>query len=374
MSYTSGSKSTSFDGTPQNQVVSGNQSILAGRFKLTSSYENYTAKEMRFTTGSSLPIASATLKDNATGATIATIPYDNTNSYFNFTGLNIAIPASTSKRVDLYWNLSVPSADASSTNVNAVATLTYVKFADSQGAETTDTNSRAANETYVFRAVPTISTVPLSNSKIINNAEMDLYKLTVAAPSQGTVSIKQLKFNVNWSDSGTADTLELDSLKFFEDGVDITSTVAITEEDSASDAESTNVVSENTSKIIVVWDGDSEESVITAGTTKTYTLKGSPDGFNETGATDTAKDSVAIQFVPDAAHQTAGYNYINQGTTLTLIEKLYSSATANASAENANLIWSDNSAVAHSPDDDAGTADWSNSYLFNSVSSQSLSF
>ncbi len=374
LTYTSGSLATSFDGSPQNQIVSGNQSVFAGRFKLTSSYQNYTATVMRFKTGSSLPISSATLKDAVTGATIATVPYDNTNSYFNFTGLSVAIPASTSKKVDIYWNLSVPSATNSSTNVNTVATLDYVKYADPNGTETEDGTDRTGNETYVFKAVPVVTQVPVSSTAaLINGATYDLYKFTVAAPTQGPVDVKQFKLDLNWSDGGgNNDALELESLKLLKDGVDITSSVSIVNSTTGSTAESTNGVSEADSKVIVTWDGATEDT-ISAGTTTTYTLRGVPQGFNVTATVSTAAatDSVSLGFTPDASHQTAGYNYLNAGTTQTGVMKLYSSATANASAAAANLIWSDESAVAHSASTTAGTGDWSNSYLFSNVGTQS---
>ncbi len=378
LTYTSGAFATTFDGTPQNQVVSGNQSVLAGRFKLTSSYRDYTAKEMRFTANSnSIVISSATLKDATTGATLATVPYNNTNSYFNFTGLSVAIPASTSKRVDLYYNLIAdPSATNASWNLDTKAILTYIKYADSNGTETIvdppTAASNTANTTLVYKSVPTFAAVNLTNSALINGQPTDLYKFTVTAPSNGPIHMKQFKINVNWSDGeGSTDNLELESLKLYENGVDITSTVAIVDEDTASDVESTSGVSELNSKIIVTWDGDSEESTTSAGSSTTYVIRGTPQGFNVIDAAPyAASDSVSLQFVPDTAAQTSGYNFINQGTTLTAIEKLFSSSTASASATDHNLIWSDESAVAHSPDDDASTKDWSNSYLFNSVDAE----
>ena len=381
LTYTSGAFSTAFDGTPQNQIVSGNQSVLAGKFKLTSSYRDYTAKEMRFTANSnSIVISSATLKDATTGAELKTVPYDNTNSYFNFTGLNVLIPSSTVKRVDLYYNLIAdPSATNASWNLDTKAILTYIKYADSNGTETiTDpptAASNTANETIVYKAVPTLARVALTSSTLSNGNAIDLYKFTVTAPSNGAVHMKQFKIDLSWSDGGGAgDALEVESLKLFEDGVDITSTVLIQDQTGAT-VESTAGVSEATTKLIVTWDGDTEESTTSAGSSRAYTIRGTPQGFNVTDASTALNtDSVTLQFVPDTAAQTSGYNFLNLGTTFTSIVKLFSSSTANASAENANLVWSDESAVAHSPDDDASTKDWSNSYLFGATGSQTVTY
>jgi len=297
---------------------------------------------------------------------------------FRFTGLSIAVPTSTSKRVDLYYNLIAdPSATNASWNLDTKAIMTYTKYADSQGVETEvdppTAASNTANKTIVYKAVPTLGSVNLTNSTLINGSPVDLYKFTIAAPTQGTIHMKQFKIDLGWSDGeGGTDALELESLKLYENGVDITSTVAITGNLTGATVESTSGVSELDTKIVVTWDGDTEESTTSAGSTTTYTLRGTPQGFNVTdAATYAASDSVSLQFIPDTAAQTLTYNFLNLGTASpTNFVRLFSSSTADASAEDANLIWSDESAVAHSPDDDASTKDWSNSYLFNTIDSE----
>jgi len=366
LTFSTGSLATAFDGTPQNQAVSGNQSVLAGRFKLTSSYEEFTATEMNFTANSNaITINSATLKDNATGATLKTIPVSSAGD-FKFTGLTIVIPPSTVKRVDLYWNLAVPSATNSSWYLNTVAAMTSIKYRDPNGTEKTDTPTNTANETYVYRAIPTLTQVDLSNTaKIANGAPQDLYKFTVSAPSQGPISVKQFKIDLTWTDTDfTTSPLELESLKLLKDGVDITSSVNIIEEDSAEDVTDATGLTENNAQVIVVWKTDTQDTV-SAGTSSTYTLRGTPQGFGTNDTAANAADSVSLTFVADSA--TTANHFINVGTLFTGILKLFTSATASASATNHNLIWSDESAVAHSASTTAGTGDWANSYLVLNV-------
>lgn len=379
ITFSSGAFTTAFDGTPQNKVVSGNQSVLAGRFKLTSSYRDYYAKEMRFTVNSNaIVISTAELRDATTGAVLKNMPVSSTGD-FRFTGLNVLVPTSTSKRVDLYYNLAAKETPAtdSAWNLDTKAIMTYIKYADSDGTET-EVNpptaaSNTANTVLVYKAVPAIKKGILTKSDLVNGQPTDLYKFTVTAPTQGTVHMKQFKIDLSWSDGGgNDDTLEVESLKLYENGVDITSTVAIKDQTGGT-VESTSGVSELSSKLLVTWDDDTEESTTSAGTTTEYVIRGTPQGFNKSGTVSTAAhtDSVSFQFVPDAAAQTSGYNFLNNGTTVpTSTVRLYSSSTANASAEDANLIWSDESAVAHLPDDDASTKDWSNSYLFLTVDAE----
>jgi len=366
VTYTTGAFTESFANTPTSQAVAGNQTIDAGRFKLTSSYQQYTVSEMRFSVGSDTiagAIQSASLKDGST--VLATVPYDATSDYFNFTGLNILVPANTSKTVTLAYNLSIPSATAGTSGVDVKPTLTYVKNLDPNGTVDEDTSlTYAANSTLVYGSLPTFSKVELDDSgyKISNGATMDLYKFKVTAAPQGDVNIKQFKLDVAWSDAVTADTLELEQLTLLKDGVDITSSVTIRGDNLGISAEGVAGVSENDTKIIVVWDGTTEDT-IPAGTSTTYTLRGVPQGFVVNGATDTTHDSVSLSFSPDTSAVTSGYNYINIGTTKTGVLKLYNSASADASATDVDLIWSDESAIAHSASTTAGTNDWYNSYL-----------
>jgi hypothetical protein len=369
ITFTSGSFATSTVTPPDNQVVAGNQTVVAGTFKLTSSYQQYKVTEMRFTANSnSAAITSASLYDGTT--LLSTMPYDNTNSYFNFTGLNVVVPASTSKSLTLKWNLANVSYASSTSDVDTKAALTYVKYEDTDGAVSTDTNTRTANSTLVYKSVPTFAKVALTSAKLINNTAQDLYKFTVSAPTQGPVSVKQFKVTLGWTDGGGgADSLELESIKLLRNGADITTSVTITDEDGGN-VKSTTGVTEGDDTIVVTWTGTTEDEV-TAGSSVTYTIRGTPQGFNVTDAsTASSPDAVSLDFIPDSAAQTATYNYINIGTSVTGVMKLYSSATANGSAENANLIWSDESAIAHSASTTAGTGDWSNSYLINDIESQ----
>jgi hypothetical protein len=376
ITFTSGAFAESFAGAPGNQVVAGNQAVEAGKFKLTSSYQAYTVSEMRFSANSAnAVILSASLKDGST--VLKTEPYNNALGYFNFTGLNIEVPASTTKTISLVYNLSIPSATAGTSGLDAKARLTYVKRSDSNGSVTEDSSlTYDANSTIVFRSVPVLTQTVLNttNADFVNGNAIDLYKFTVAAPVQGDVSVKQFKLNITWVDGGTDDTgtIKVGSLKLLKDGIDITTSVTIQDENGYS-AEGTGGVSESGSDtaIVVTWDGTTEDN-ITAGGLTTYTLKGTPAGFHIAGATDTIKDSFALTFAPDtSANGTKAY--LNAGTSTTTIAKLHTSAASGSgSATDYNLIWSDESAVAHSASVGASsTGDWANSYLLgNNMGSQ----
>ena len=363
--FSSGSFTEAFAGTPQDQLVAGNQLVEAARYKLTSSYQQYTVTEMRFSVTSDAvagAIVSAVLKDGST--VLATKPYDSANDYFNFTGLNIVVPASTVKTITLAYNLSIPSATAGTSDVDVVPTLTYVKRQDPNGTVTEDDPlTYAANSTYVYRSAPTLTPLSFTGSTIANGGTQDLYKFKVTASNSGDVSVKQFKVGVTWTDTDNADTLKLHTLKLLKDGVDITSSVTIQNEDGYTAEGTSGVTDTPDDTIIVTWDGSTEDD-IPFGTSTTYTLRGTFAGFGVADTAANAQDAVALSITTDSV-KTATHDYLNLGTTTTSIVKLYSSATADASASNHNFIWSDQSAVAHTAATSGATAtnDWTNSYL-----------
>lgn len=390
INFSTGTFAAAFASTPQNQLVAGNQEVEIGRWKFTSSYQTYTIQELKIdpdagassSSNAEDAIVSVSLKDGST--VLATQSFNNidtngsTGGYY-FTGLNIEVPGTgIPKTLTVVATLTIPSATAGNSGLRIQPSLTYVKEMDPQGTITesvdnaNDSNQKDGNSTYVYRTVPTLSLASTTTSNTFTNGQIsDLYKFKVTAPAQGDVYVKQFKIALSWSDAITADPLELESLKLLKDGVDITDLVVIQDEDSGISAESTDGVTENNGYIIVVWNGDTEDT-IGAGTSSTYTLRGTPQGFVVTGGTDVTHDSVSLTLTPDTAAVTFGstsvdyIGYLNTDDTARIgsAVSLYTSSTASTSAEAGVFIWSDGSAVAHNATVGAGgTGDWTNGYL-----------
>lgn len=378
LTYTSGSLTTEFASTPQNQTVSGTQTVEIGRWKFLSSYQAFTITEIKIdpdvattaTSNAEDAITSLVLKDGSTVLGTQSFNAIDTNGstggYF-FTGLSIAIPASTTKTLTVDAILATPSLTNGTSGLRVVPALTYTKYMNPEGTVTTSTTERDGNSTYVYMSVPALSLVSTSATNAFTNGQIvDLYKFKVTAPAQGEVNIKQFRVALSWSDSAiTANTLELESLKLLKDGSDITSSVLIHGDFDGRTAESTEGVSEEDAYVIVTWDGTTEDT-IGAGLSTTYTIRGTPQQFG-TGANE--DDSVSLTFTMDADDVTFGstsvdfIGFINTDNATDGILALFTSATADTAAEEANLIWSDHSAVAHSASTTAGTGDWTNGYL-----------
>lgn len=364
ITFGAGTFTTALDGSsPLNRIVAGNQEVTGAVYKFTAANESYSIKELQVKVGSAA-IASTinTVQFYVNGAAVGSpAPFaQSSNTAAIVTGLNIPVASNANVLVTAKLNLNTIGTGAGTSQSNAALTLDSAKYADSQGVETTDATDRAGNEMYVFKTVPTVASVDLSNtSALVNGSAQDLYKFTVSAPAQGPVALKQFYLTTTWGDGGTADTLEVESLKLFEDGVDVTSNVVIQDEDGNS-VESTSGMLESDDSVTVSWSAGLE-SVIPAGGSKTYVVRGTPQGFRLTGA-DTVGDTVSLSLLADTAANGTKL-FLNGTATAATIWGLHTSAAATGSGTLYQFIWSDNSSNVHVPSENASsTTDWANGY------------
>lgn len=380
---TSGSIGSAVSGsTPLAQVVSANQTVTSAKYEWSAVSDNYTLSEVGVTVGSAAAgsaISSVILK-NASGTALATRSLDTPSSAplgVTFTGLSVPVTAggTTTLTVDLVLN-NVGSG-AGSDQQNVATTLYTYKHTNSSGTTTTVyPSSQAGNTLYVYKSLPTLTVGTVSNTTIANNADMPVYTFTVKADSKGDIAIKQFKLNVAWTDGGTGDTLELDSFKVYEGSSDITSTAAIVDQSgtdlTAVGSVSSVLLGEADTQVVVAF---TTEKNVAAGSETTFTVRATPRGFRVNGATDTASDSVSFSLPTDSSHNGTSI-YLNAGTTVTEVAKLYTSAASgNASAVNANLIWTDKSASSHAAGTvgASSTGDWANGYLLKNLPLASVS-
>ena len=379
ITFVTGSLTTAVDGsTPLNQAVAGNQSVTAGKFKFTASNDSYTIKELRFTVAgdaaTSAVINSLNIKDGST--VLATIPYNSTSNYFNATGLNVVVPANTSKVLTVGYNLATPYTDGTTitTGKNAQITLSYVKVADSQGTESEPTANRTANYIYIYKTVPTFtaSTITGQGANLVSGSAVEIYKLSVAANTQGSIALKQLKFAVAITDGGTESNPTINAMSFFRGSTNITSSVHIQDNSGVSLEGTTSGLNEsNATPVYITFD---TEEVIPAGTTYTYTLKGTPSGFmGVSGDTDSVVTTIAQDITP--AGVSAGTDAIKfylDATSTAGIQTLNATAAGAGTGADANAIWSDNSGQLHDYTYTGSSSDWFNGYLIDNFPLNSI--
>lgn len=368
-----GSFATALDGSsPVNRAVSGNQTIVGAAYKFTATNETYDIKEIQVKVGSAgiaSVISSVQLFDGSTALGAAT-PFNGASALV--TGLNLSVPANTVKVITAKLTLSNVGQGAGTSQSNAALTLDSVKYSDSQGVEATDTTDRAGNEMYVYKAVPTLAQVAVdTTTKIVNGSQRDLFKFTITAPSSSVsangITLKQFRLPITWNDGGAAgDALEVESMKLLVDGSDITSSDVTIQDQAANSAESTSGVTEADSYVIISWDAG-KELAVSAGQTRTITLRGTFQGFNVTDATTNPTDSVGFTLLADSAHNGSS-TYLNGTSTNAAIWGLHTAAAATgsggtATAANRGFLWSDVSANPHATAENASSSnDWANSY------------
>ncbi len=359
-----GSFTTSLDGSsPFARTVAGNQEVVGASYKFQAVNETYTVKEIQVkvaSAGAASTISTVQLYDGATAIGAAT-PFSGTTALV--TGLNLVVNANTSKVVTAKLMLNTIGTGAGTSQSDAALTLDSAKYADSQGVETTDATDRAGNAMYVFKSVPTVAKLSANLTNAVNNSASDLYKFSVTASSKGDVAVKQFKLATTWSDPGTDSTLALTNIKLIEDGSDVTaSTVSIVDED-GNNVESTGFA-EADDTLIVSWDAG-YESVVPAGTTKTYTVRGTLSGFVAQPGVES--NSVTFAFNGDTSANGTSV-YLNDETDIgagqSEIWELFTSAAANSSDGTAmKFIWSDMSSSAHTSAGNASsTGDWANGF------------
>ncbi|MBI3631472.1 MAG: hypothetical protein HY219_01220 [Candidatus Staskawiczbacteria bacterium] len=371
--FTTGSFTPAVDGsTPNAAIVAGGQQVVAGKFKYTSVYDTYTIQELRFTASNSAAVNSAVLMDGST--VLATVPYDSTNSYFNFTGLSLPVAMNTNKVLTLAYNLSSTLSSTTSTSqVDVEPTQSYIKYMNSQGTVSSSiTTYPTSKEVYAFKSIPTVTVVPVTTSALLSGATKQLYSWKIAADAKGPIAVKQVKLNLTWTDGSANSTLQLYAFKLYKDGVNITSLVTITDEDGhdLTTSTATNGANESSSKVIIVW---STEDTIAAGGSSTYIIEATASGFAAT-ANIVGDDGVSLNIPADTSVNASTKKFLNASATpATSVVQL--ATTAGASGVDANFIWSDASDVGtpHSYTVSANTAtatssgDWSNGYLVQSL-------
>ena len=380
ITFTTGSFVSAVGAMPLDQLVVGNQTITAGKFKFTAANDDYTIREVKITLDdvdditSAIPssvIVSAVLKDGST--VLGTKSFADTtvdvNDTAKFTGLGesrlvngvtvpaLIVPANTSKTLTVDLVLSTPSSSVSTSQVNAFVTMSYFEYANSQGTIANNGDDRAGNELYVFKSIPVINKGTVTKTTLGAGTNVDLYKWTIGSEGtgSGSIAVRQMKFSLTWADTDQS-LMELESMKLYKGSTNITTLVTIRDED-GNDLESTSGATSTSSTVIITF---ATEDVIADGDTVTYTLKATAQGFVAKAST-VADDKVTIYMLDDGTVNGAT-KYIENNSNITQLVN-----SSDAGEADANFIWSDNSAVSHSSTSADSSADWSNGYLVQNL-------
>lgn len=355
-----GSLTTAATEDPLDQVVFGNQTVVAANYEISASNETYTVEEIavKFMDANVIPAVSKVyLYDGETVLNAAGTEIDS-NGYATTTGLSLAV--SGTKTITVKLALNSVGTNAAAVGLNASTTLDTVVARNSQGTVSNICDDRQGNTLIVYKTYPVVTQVALSSAErqVMNNSSQAIYKFTVTPSSAGSVGLKQFSLGLTWTDLGSivAD-LELESVKLYRGTTDITSYVTISDED-GSPVSITNGATEDDGTMYFAWATSTEEQISAA---TTYTVKATPKNF-DSGTT--SSDAVSIILNEDTSASGAERYLVNpQGD---MIFGLGSSAT-DGTATAANFIWSDRSSTSHSNVSGSSSADWANGYLIDNL-------
>jgi len=238
------------------------------------------------------------------------------------------------------------------------------------------------NDRILYKSFPTITHVTPASTVLVNGVENNILSFKVKADANGSVSMKQLAFNVDIVDNiGTVNDGQATSFKLYRGSTDISGNLLIqagtvNANGAALGAElesGSNVVTTGTAKLVyATWQALNEETV-PAGTEYTYTLKATLSGFG----TDADDDYIRVRLANTQA--TSGelsvtdnpYYLMSSSTTNSILVLIDSVNTATSTAN--SIIWSDRSASGHSAasgtdgSTPASTGDWFNGYYMENT-------
>jgi len=376
----SGTFATSLDGSsPVAFATAGGQEVTAAKYRFTATNDSFTISKVQLSVASGavgVP-TEARLYDGDELLGTAVFNQTSGDSVANgaalISGLSIEVPTNSYKVLTGKLLFGTIGSGGASVAANSALTLDSVTYANGQGVQqSAAATDRDGNEIRVWKSLPTFSHVDLTNSTLVNGQATDLYKFTVTADSQGSIALKQVNFTVSWTDGGGAgDTLEVESMKLYKNGSDITDSVLLQEED-ANTVESTSGLLEGDEDLFISW---ATEEVISAGETVTYVVRGTPQGFNVTDASSSNNTDYFSMYLTGDTSNTNLTTLVclNDDTEVATIDQLLAessndcSETADADAVLKNIIWSDFSSSTHqdnmadySGDTDGG--DWFSSY------------
>jgi hypothetical protein len=225
------------------------------------------------------------------------------------------------------------------------------------------------NNFYVFKSIPTF-TYRGANSSATNDSVTDLYKFNVSADSSGSVSIKQVKFQIKITSLNNG-VPALNNFKLYKGDSDYTNSVSIgnVTDYGYIELESNGAIGIGaTNNVIVTF---TSEETIPAGKTQEYTLKAKTNRFINSSTL--GADYVTTTFASDSSKVADGNSYLG-AIYSGVYFGLKQTRQADLSATAYNIIWSDRSATDHNDSLNYFSGDWYNGYKISTPSaSQKIS-
>lgn len=333
-------------------------------FRAAASGGLATISEVTFKLAGYTTVKNVMLRDGPT--VLATKPAAAT---VTFTGLAIPIQNGTSRDLDIYLQFGTVGPNAGTSGENVQVKLASVKQA--QGTQYSP--EIAANDVYVFAAIPVVAETAIGNTPILG--AMEIYKWTVTSYG-GEVKAKQFGLKVGITDQAPNGALTLGNFNLFKNGAPYTSNVTIRDQ-AGNDLKSDSTGFSEADTHVYITFGSTAQGEESVNGSATYSLWATPTGFSSS-----EEDSFKVEMLAD---RKAGSNPImryivdeDYDANEIVVGMGSNSGDKGGAGLPQFLIWSDNSATPHSasvrdatgsilpPDSLTFSADWWNGYLVKS--------
>lgn len=366
-------------------IIAGTQNVALANYKFNATNESLKLSKVRITVPSSATdeVLGLALFDGATQLTEYTAPNTSVNGV-DFTSwlADFVVPKNGNKVLTVKANLNTV-ADGADSGASVTTTISNASGSfearSAEGSNTVLTESDVASLGVVGRTLTlrkaglVVTEESLPTTAIVNSAENDIYKFSMAA-NGGDVAVKQLKLQITLNDNGAAGALTATGFKLYRGSSNISSLVAIQDVTAATQIEmkaGAGITTTNTARTILVQ--FSSEEALTAGSSNVYTLKATLGGYSVTAD----DDGITTKLVTtnDESTGVSSYNQLADiDTTASELAVSLGSSTTTADGtedttptDGTDIVWSDNASNSHDSTaaDAAAPAssdDWVNGY------------
>lgn len=326
--------------TPDSAKLADNQTVSSAKFKFEAVNSSYNVTDVTLTLANATNVQTVNLYEGDGSTLLASLPGQATLA---FSGMNWNIPANQSKdlRVDLVLGNTGFGAGTSGASVLTTLTAaTAVSGATGVSAAATESNP-AGNAHYVYKAVPSITSVALPTT-VLSNGTKTIAKFSVNTNGTGSIAWKQVLLDISKTggaaDDGGADP-EITGVTLWNADTNTQITAAAVfqnaDGDDAATCEETDTSCELLISVGTNADDNVEEQV---SGSKTYEVRA------------TISNTIADN----------DYIFASIDENLTYVaNNVYTSVDNDGTVNDASFVWSDMSAQSH----DTGTADWTNEAL-----------
>lgn len=323
--------------SPVAQLVDDSGTVVTAAYKFVTITDSYTITDVNVDLASTSAVSNVKLMDGTT--VLATRP---AATDITFSGLNISVPANTTKILTVAVDLSPIGVSMGTTSSSLITTLdvSHTLARNSQGSSAAVSGTDAAgNAVYAYKAIPTVTVLPLQSTTLVGGT-VTLAKFSVSSNGTGTIAWKELLLEIN---KAAAPIITSPTLWNADTGTQITAAALYQNSSEGSDTDCD--ASDTSCEIVITVGTKADDDVVEqVSGTKNYEIRATVSGTLADG------NYVATK--------------IDRNTGSYAASAAFTSNDAGTGANSTSFTWSDESASSTA---DTGVSTWQNDYLVKNL-------